>query len=43
MKQILTRLFEQQSLSREEAASILTNIGNGMYNESQIAALFPYF
>ncbi len=43
MKQILTRLFEQQSLSREEAASILTNIGNGMYNESQIAAFISVF
>ncbi|MBP6230360.1 MAG: anthranilate phosphoribosyltransferase [Paludibacteraceae bacterium] len=43
MKHILTRLFEQQSLSREEAAIVLTNIGNGMYNESQIAAFISVF
>ena len=43
MKQILTELFEQKSLSREEAAGVLTKIGQGLYNESQIAAFISVF
>ncbi len=43
MKDILIRLFDQQSLSREEAAGVLTNIGMGKYNESEIAAFISVF
>lgn len=43
MKQILTRLFDHQSLTRQEAAEVLTNIGEGKYNESQIAAFISVY
>ena len=38
MKQILNKLFEHQSLTRSEAAEVMTSIAAGKYNESQIAA-----
>lgn len=43
MKQILNRLFEHQSLTREEAASVMRNIAEGKYNESQIAAFISVY
>lgn len=43
MKKILTRLFEHQQLSRDEAFSLLTEIGQGKYNDAQIAALIAAF
>ncbi len=43
MKQILYRLFEHQSLTREEAAEVMTNIAAGKYNDSQIAAFITVF
>ena len=43
MKQILNRLFNHQSLTREESAEVMKNIGAGMYNESQIAAFISVY
>jgi anthranilate phosphoribosyltransferase len=43
MKQILNRLFDHQSLTREEAAEVMTNIAAGKYNESQIAAFVSVY
>jgi anthranilate phosphoribosyltransferase len=43
MKQILNQLFNHQSLSREEAAEVMTNIAAGKYNESQIAAFISVY
>ncbi|MEI7503752.1 MAG: anthranilate phosphoribosyltransferase [Paludibacter sp.] len=43
MKQILNRLFNHQSLTAEEAAEVMTNIGAGKYNESQIAAFISVY
>jgi len=43
MKQILNRLFEHESLSRDEAAAVMTNIAAGEYNESQIAAFISVY
>lgn len=38
MKQILNHLFDQKTLSREEARDVLKDIALGKYNNSQIAA-----
>jgi anthranilate phosphoribosyltransferase len=43
MKQILNRLFDYQSLTKTEAAEVLTKMGAGEYNESQIAAFISVF
>jgi len=43
MKQILNQLFNHQSLSREEAAEVMTNIAAGKYNDAQIAAFISVY
>lgn len=43
MKQILNKLFEHQSLTREEASEVMTNIAEGKYNEAQISAFVSVF
>ena len=43
MKTILNQLFEHQRLSEKEAYEVLTKIGNGAYNSSQIAAFLTIF
>ncbi|MDR1720316.1 MAG: anthranilate phosphoribosyltransferase [Dysgonamonadaceae bacterium] len=43
MKEILYRLFEHQYLSKDEAKMILTNMAEGMYNDSQIAAFITVY
>ncbi|MDD3080436.1 MAG: anthranilate phosphoribosyltransferase [Paludibacter sp.] len=43
MKQILYRLFDHQSLSREEAAMVMTNIAAGKYNDAQMAAFISVY
>jgi len=43
MKQILNRLFEHQYLNRCEAKEILTNMADGRYNDSEIAAFISVF
>lgn len=43
MKQVLYRLFDHHYLSKEEAKEILTNMAEGKYNESQIAAFITVY
>lgn len=43
MKQILYKLFEHQYLGRDEARTILQNIAQGKYNDTQIASLITVF
>jgi anthranilate phosphoribosyltransferase len=43
MKETLNRLFKHQYLTREEAKNILTNMAEGKYNESQIAAFITVY
>ena len=43
MKQILYRLFEHQYLTKEESKEILTNMAEGKYNDSQIAAFVTVY
>lgn len=43
MKQILNQLFNHQSLTREEAAEVMTNIAAGKYNDAQIAAFITVY
>lgn len=43
MKNILNRLFEHQTLTRQEATEVLTNIGEGKYNDTQIAAFVSVY
>ena len=43
MKKILYRLFEHQSLSREEARQVLMEIGQGRYNEHEVTAFMTTY
>ncbi|TSJ37332.1 anthranilate phosphoribosyltransferase [Mucilaginibacter corticis] len=43
MKQILNHLFENKTLSREQAKNILTLISQGMYNNSQMTAFMTAY
>ena len=43
MKQILNQLFNHQSLTREEAAVVMTNIAAGKYNDAEIAAFISVY
>lgn len=43
MKDILNQLFEHQSLNHQQAKKVLTEIGNGQYNSSQITAFLTAF
>jgi len=43
MKHILNKLFEQQILSEQDAYHVLTRIGKGDFNHSQIAAFLTVF
>jgi anthranilate phosphoribosyltransferase len=43
MKQLLNRLINHESISSEEAKSVLVNISNGKYNQSQIASFLTIF
>src|ERR1700748_354461 len=43
MKQILNHLFENKTLTREQAHDILTLISQGIYNNSQIAAFMTAY
>lgn len=43
MKKILNHLFEHRKLTREQSREVLTNIANGEYNESQIAAFLTVY
>lgn len=43
MKQLLKRLINHQSISSEEAKTVLVNISNGIYNQNQIAAFLTIY
>lgn len=43
MKQILNHLFENKTLTREQAKDILTLISQGLYNNSQMAAFMTAY
>lgn len=43
MKQILNRLINHETLTKDEAKTVLYNISNGMYNENQIASFLTVF
>ena len=43
MKQILNRLINKETLSKEEAKSILIDISNQKYNESQLVSFLTVF
>ena len=43
IKEILNRMFDHQYLTREEAKTVLTEMAEGKYNESQIAALITVY
>lgn len=43
MKQILNRLINHETISKEEARNVLVNISNGAYNQSQIASFLTVY
>ena len=43
MKNILNRLFDHRQLSEQDAYDVLTGIGKGRYNPSQIAAFLTVY
>lgn len=43
MKELLNRLINHETISKEEARQVLFNISNGEYNESQIAAFLTVY
>ncbi|MCG8327977.1 MAG: anthranilate phosphoribosyltransferase [Chitinophagales bacterium] len=43
MKNILTKLFEHQKLSRQEAREVLLNISNAAYNPIQVASFMTVY
>lgn len=43
MREILNHLFEHKTLTRQEAEKVLTNIANGIYTESEIAAFLTVY
>ena len=43
MKQLLNRLINHETISKEEAKEVLKNISKGDYNESQIAAFLTVY
>ncbi len=43
MKEVLNRLFEHKTLDRQSAKEILTNLAQGQYNQSQVAAFLTVF
>ncbi|MGI9530838.1 anthranilate phosphoribosyltransferase [Lutimonas sp.] len=43
MKEILNRLINQETISKEEAKKVLVNISKGSYNNSQIASFLTVY
>ena len=43
MKNILNRLINHETLSKDEAKDVLVNISNGSYNSSQIASFLTVY
>ncbi len=43
MKEILNRLINQETISKQEAKNVLVNISKGLYNSSQIASFLTVY
>ncbi len=43
MKEILNRLINQETISKDEAKNVLVNISKGLYNTSQIASFLTVY
>ena len=43
MKDLLYKMFEHKSLSREESRRVLLNIADGRYNDAQLSAFMTVF
>ena len=43
MKEVLNRLINHETISKEEARNVLMNISQGLYNQSQIASFLTVF
>lgn len=43
MKEILNRLINQETISKQEAKNVLVNISKGLYNTSQIASFLTVY
>ncbi len=43
MKEVLNRLFKYQTLTKQEAAAVLTKLATGEYNQSQMAAFLTVY
>ena len=43
MKEIINRLIQHEKISKEEAKSVLVNISQGKYNNSQIASFLTVY
>ena len=43
MKELLNRLINHETISKEEAKQVIFNISEGEYNESQIAAFLTVY
>ena len=43
MKDLLYKMFEHKSLSRNEARDVLHNIADGRYNDSQLSAFMTVY
>jgi anthranilate phosphoribosyltransferase len=43
MREVLNHLFEQKTLTRQEAEKVLTSIAKGLYSESEIAAFLTVY
>ncbi len=43
MKEILNRLINQETISKQEAKNVLVNISRGDYNTSQIASFLTVY
>ena len=43
MKEILNRLINQETISKQEAKNVLVNISQGVYNTSQIASFLTVY
>ena len=43
MKQLLNRLINHETISKEEAKQVLVNISKGDYNQSQIASFLTVY
>ena len=43
MKNLLYKMFEHKSLSRDESHQVLLNIADGRYNDAQLSAFMTVY